>query len=759
MLSDSMSVGMPGGSWTIGQEGSARCSVPQDSAGLDWRVTPAVVSSHCSTPIPVPKEQPAQYEVVTVDPAKLEEIFLLASPTSTASKDTWRVRISPEYDIQILPPEPHGNEIVVARVRDSPEQRRSRCLSTIFPELANDIHSVSRSSKDNSPAQSILDPQWEFAQQDVALGPDSSADEERSEQEESGQDCGRLSDRDFGLLLFLSQAMEEEVSHEDNGWTETDPAPRDSDLSTSHRQITSGLDSSLHSDVSSGTQNPRSAAEPVSPTSPSTATPLTSPMSLRSTFQADEVDAASSEFGDSDEGEPVSPTSLPSTACLLTSPMSLTSRPTLQADEADAASGGLGDSNEGEPESCHVEERSDDQLLTPSSLDASLADHPCRESVDSTIARTVTASVLSEDRPEHHDQEDSDYELEYLTEFSVLTPLSLPGLDSISSPNSLGIDFGAFNDWELVPHPPVGSTSGNEPFLGNVVAQSQPLVSVLIAPQDGPEDNPVTKPAVLAKDTESCSVYQSVPEQPRPAERHIPESSDKVTSSPRSIDSYLVQDAAGAIGVIAPGDDLGAEAEKLASPSYKLPFQTDDPSVDESIQPILKLPELDFHPPSLTDEVLHSPVFRLTVFGDHNPGTEAAPPLAPVPVASGSKHLRALSASHAERTSILWAPHDTKYMYQPTWSASEKGKGTARWRSSKRTVSDDSGSAQTARVEREVQTEVDDLRARYARVKKELKDEKAKVAKLRQETSKAPERSEYSLFSWGVPTTLEDFIV
>jgi hypothetical protein len=70
------------------------------------------------------------------------------------------------------------------------------------------------------------------------------------------------------------------------------------------------------------------------------------------------------------------------------------------------------------------------------------------------------------------------------------------------------------------------------------------------------------------------------------------------------------------------------------------------------------------------------------------------------------------------------------------------------------------------RVESEVQTEteVERLRAKYVRLKKELRIEQARVAELvRRERDKSPERWESraiaKLYSWGVPTSFEDAIM
>jgi hypothetical protein len=180
-----------------------------------------------------------------------------------------------------------------------------------------------------------------------------------------------------------------------------------------------------------------------------------------------------------------------------------------------------------------------------------------------------------------------------------------------------------------------------------------------------------------------------------------------------------------------------------------------------------QLPPMHFPSPSLTDEVLSSPEFHALVFRDDfevvqqqesNPRRRRD--TAPGP----ASHVRAFS-SPVERRSILWAPHDTRYPDDDTAAAlrraDSKGKGKGKSRERARTISGDSGFAESAtgsqRLGRKVQTETetDKLKAKCVRLKKELRVERAKVEGLVRREAAAEHWIAKWFSIWGVPTDIE----
>ncbi|KAJ7146488.1 hypothetical protein C8R44DRAFT_973270 [Mycena epipterygia] len=767
------------GSWNIEEEDSTT------PLRIAEEIKPFEAPSQASSSIKFPENpQEVQSEIYIIDSAKLsEEIVLLASPTS-ASKETWRVRISPEYDIEVLPPIPHnGNDASTSQVRDSLQQRRSRFLDNVYPEIKDDLHSASRNSTNKDPVPSVLDMEWDFAQYDLDItsGTVGTTAEESSSIEGSElgvQDLENLPDSGLGLVfppLSLERETRDEEMHGTVGVAENWHAE----------------ESSMDSDVDAST--------PFSCSELATGTP-----------------------------------SILSTAHLPGSPSSLQSslRPT--DDVASSAS-----------EARHVKETADDRLmLTPSSLvDAALpifADHDDdSESLGSVILRPATASIMSEDgeaegqdNPEADDtfhpatasiiyQDDeakegqSDLESDdESTGSTILRPVTA----SIISEDDEA------NEGQGDPEPDVSGSLGLRilrPGTASVISEddeaegqddleledSEGLGSVIIRPasasvlyedgetkdgQDAPETNeyPVLTPLSLddislsldwevipdlpssPSSTDSRSAVGSSPlvpgpEHPQSTGSPIPGLvSDGVAeevgapTEPLQLDDHPSPSSAvepEAIGSTVP-DDLISDVVEEAGASLEQLGSIDGQSEDEWI----RLPPLHFPSPSLTDELLSSPQFHTAAFHqESSPGSTPAVPR--------SRHVRALSTSQAERTSILWAPQDSRYQYPQDYTrggnGEGKGKGRARLRA--RTVSDDSGfgepsGASTARrVEQEVQTEEEvqtasKLQAKYIRLKKELKHEKAKAADLARR--KDSDKREWSQYLWGLPSNFEDDI-
>ncbi|KAJ7696798.1 hypothetical protein B0H17DRAFT_393143 [Mycena rosella] len=859
-------LGMPGGSWAFEEERPTSCfQVPHASVVPNGHGRVPEDTSRFTEPTQKSQTpQTVHSEIVTIDPAKLsEEVVLLASPTSTASREMWRVRISPEYDIQVLPPDPHGSDMVNPR-RDSPQQRRSRHLNIVYPEFQDYIHSASRGSTNNAPLPSVLDIEWDFAQPDTSVGnggPVDAGGREEHELESHGpHDCGSLPDRGgFGLLgLHLSPpSMEGETRGEETSGAE---------LSSGISDLSTPDESSLDSDIDSSA----SAAETTdTPSSVPSAHPSPSPVSLRSTLRTDEAEAATTVDRNSDD----------------------TASP-------------------------RVDETADERLmLTPSSLADVDADPHGSESLHSAILRPATSSVFSEGGTDTNGgrRAESTYEeLEYMDEeeYSALTPLRLLGL---SLPLSLD-SFGLPDAWEVIPlpHPPSSSSSSesspaysaggtllpapeepqpdghtsperpsdavpqetapSEPppsLLGNSspasasehgsipleaamddVAEPAPSPSSGHPSSDSPSDNddPIPEhPALTHSTSEGSSVDDAdgplqpayaepqpdvhtdaeapeneVLEEATPSEVLLIGSSNSAVSTastepPRATGSIALKDKIdNAVGAsLSSGDsshnsqsDNNEATPDLPALDFHTPFladftgedsvegtggsvpgepdsfygYSDAPSATDNVagadeppaspssshsndEPTPELPALNFDTPSLTDSVLLSPEFHVVFSEYSSPEIEPAntihvsifAPVAPK-ARSRRRHARALSASHAERTSILWAPQDTRSV-RGAANGQGKGKGKARARS----VSDDgSDDAEAERVEREVQTEGDELRAKYARLKKELKEEREKVAGLAQRPSRVLESREAmwmaNLLSWGV-TNWEDCIM
>ncbi|KAJ7760127.1 hypothetical protein DFH07DRAFT_940049 [Mycena maculata] len=745
MTSPSPSSGMPGGSWTIQDEEPNGRIEPQDSGtpvdGLDGFVPSAEEA------IGSRKPEGLRSEILELgNSAKLEEIVLLASP----SRETWRVRISPDYDIEILGPiqQQDGGDVGISgpRHRYSPQQRRSRCLDTIFPDIRDDFHSASRASRDNAPVPSVLDLDWDFSQYDLSRIPN------------TDENALALA---FQSLPVNGIAHDEAVDGTDSP-SGTPPAGPSSPRSTLRPsdspsrpvlRTETGVSSSSFGDSDNsqsvdravnGAEYPTGSTLPPSvPPSPEkideTESPAASPFrpSLHHGQQSTPNDVNPTHFSPSTG---TSSPGAPSTARPSVSP----SNPSVRPDGGAASSSGF-DSDDSETPSHQVSETADDQLLTPSSLGEAfnLPDQHDSESLPSAIIHPAPSSALSEYDDDNEDgadaHSDSDpEELEYLDEPPALTLMSF-WLD----PLPLDSGFGSPDDWEVVGPP-----------SPNGLAQTQTAFALGHLPEIGGTTS--TTPG------EATGINEVLAEASAPLE-------DPLQSSSASLDERSTEAAGVTVleetihhaDTEIEGDEKEPQESKGDQESgggQQFP-ENDSLSQDDDWTP--ELPALHFHSPSLTDEVLSSPEFTTVAFRhgqEHSPGGGAAP----TPILPRSRRVRVGSTSNIERTSILWAPQESKYVEH---AGAARGKGKARSRA--RTLSGDSGFAETETVAPEVQTQADDeLRAKYARLKKKYRIEKARVAGLARGTGRETEGWDEAklgmlkkLFSWGFPIHFEDAIL
>ncbi|KAJ7144789.1 hypothetical protein C8R43DRAFT_1014023 [Mycena crocata] len=615
---------MPGGSWTFEEEES----VQRLANALETTVT-------CSADHIQPHGAPS--EIVMLNPAKLEEIVTLPSPTNTA---TWRVRISPDY-VEVLPSGQQENE-VMQTIRDSPDQRRSRFLDTVFPEFKDDLHSVSRNSiADDGDAASDVDLEWDFAQGGVPGENGISGVEKSSLRRENSENVLAL---DFDALASHGVESVAPFFH-------------------------STEDSSLDDND-------------------------TSSQSSQSAPAAQETCAYPAHFS------------------------------------PDVPHNGL-DS----PVHSDAEEPPDDHLLlTPSSLDdTEPPQHDDSESMLSIALHLATASIRS-DTEKGHGLEASDRdELEYLEEYPAVT-LSVLQLDV---PLSLESDFGVPRGWEVISDPPSSPSSRDDALSADDIASSHS--SIL------PPPAPASNPPMAGADEEPADIahFETV-------QSPVMSSDGQSVSQPETDNSKIP-------GCTVPQDTVeedGATLRSADAVSIGAEFE------DESIQGTPALPALHLQSPSFSDDVLSSPEFHRRDFLDQDTPRRDFAPSSSLPKAR--RHSRALSTSIIERTSILWAPQESKILQDaPARSGNAKGKGKGRARPRARTISDDSRFAETSQtrprcVDQAVQTEPDELRAKYKRLKRELKEEKAKVAGLRRKDSQQRPLFSKMRFWVGDPFQFED---
>ncbi|KAJ6617441.1 hypothetical protein B0H10DRAFT_2033426 [Mycena sp. CBHHK59/15] len=662
------------GSWTIEEESVA----PQDSGNPDsegW--TPSTGEPQ--------KTKTIHSEIVTLDPAKLaEEIVVIIPSTEGSLRTTRRIIIYPEYDIEVL--QEDGSDI--PHIRDSPQQRRSRCLDSIYPEFKDDLHSVSHSVADDPLMYTADDLEWDFSHNDDLLdlsfatssggniGPNESRKDPVSLQgsphsitDESGSASPDLESpvHNPPLPSHLEEAYDRE-----SGESESALRSSSASLTTSrHTEDPSSLDAQCGMGHSSGP----------SYSAPATGIPSTLPLSpsLTSTLQSDGNDTIS--FGDSEGSEFRVP----------------------------------------------GETTGDNYLLvTPSSLAASsvIGVHPDSDSVISMLLRPAAESIASADddhadRTELEGQEDPDAEeLENLNEDPPLTSFVLLALDDISLHLSLDHSPDA-HDWIYI-HLPSSRRSSMDPRAStssDVASEAvPPTTGYIIADDDDDMNEAIAEPAPLTESFHSSASSSNDGEAVPDDDDHIPE----------------------------------------ATP---------------------ELPALHFQSPSLTDELLSSPEFQAVAFAPDSSGHSF------VLYATGlgdssrpSGRSRTTSAPHIERRSILWAPQESRYLQDDARAGggSLKGKGKGKHPRT-RTISDDSGFADIVsavvaeprapqRVEREVQTEMNGLRAKVRRREKEVAKEKrrAKAAvRLSRDQDSGDAKLSFleKVFSWGQsPSNPEDAI-
>ncbi|KAJ7871212.1 hypothetical protein B0H14DRAFT_224511 [Mycena olivaceomarginata] len=448
---------------------------------------PHPASQQSTAPIPEPYN--VNSEIVLLDPANLsEEVRLLASPTSSASRDTWRVRVSPEYDIEVLPPEQQQDrsETVPRHLRDSPERRRSRFLHNIFPEITNDLYFASRGSTDNRSVSPLLDTEWDFPQRDgnAAAPSDASTTNEGNDASLHGtlvldmewdfppydgnaaapSDASATgggndaslhgipmldTERDFPQCDGNAAAPSDgSTTGEGNDAslhgipmldTERDPPQCDgnaaapADASTTRK----GNDASLH-----GIPHPRS----MSTLDPGLGTDFPHSSSVEDPARAETESTASnsplpeeeSSFDDdrttihSSHSAAVTSISIPSTARPSPSPprSNVSSPPSSNFGDSDD------DSDGDDGDSPQLQQIADDQLMQTPSIQADtavVADQHDTESPTSTFIRPATASILSDggsddlkSKSEAQGEGSDDAELEYLDEPEAPTMMMTP---------------------------------------------------------------------------------------------------------------------------------------------------------------------------------------------------------------------------------------------------------------------------------------------------------------------------------------------
>ncbi|KAF7347158.1 hypothetical protein MVEN_01470300 [Mycena venus] len=422
-----------------------------------------------------------------------------------------------------------------------------------------------------------------------------------------------------------------------------------------------------------------------------------------------------------------------------------------------------------------------DQLMqTPSSPvnPAVVADQADSESMLSVFIRPATASVVSADEEDKSEAEEdglTDTELEYLDECPTMTPLSLFGVEEISLPLSLDSSFGFPDGWEVIPN----LSSTPDSFFGETDTVVRPSNAAsasngddcvtaaqasLEAPQLDAEEQTVSDP--VEEPTQASPPSSAAPIEDTAA-LPIIEPPEAVIVSNGGMDDLLVA-AQAPLGPQLYAEERSSEAvaeshsesaledEMVDTPDDESGHPTEPPEPSESMDEqsdegwsqTLELPALHFHSPSLTEEVLSSPEFHVLNFCQD---FESGPGRDPASTPSHTRHVRVLSVPNVEHRSILWAPHDTRYVPEGAASlrrADPKGKGKDRVH--RRTISTDSGFVESEgrRVEREVQTETeaDRLKKRVVHLEKQVRRERAKVARLRRDN----ESSERWESSWMV---------
>ncbi|KAK7044785.1 hypothetical protein R3P38DRAFT_2880821 [Favolaschia claudopus] len=627
----SLCLGMPGGSWMPDEKDALECCEPEEEPTSSSRVAASIHESYT-----------VHSEIVELDPTSLaEEVRLLASPRNTLKKETWRVRMSPEFGIETLDPDQHepGSTLMPRRILDSPEQRRWRALHNVFPEIKDSLHSNSHGSSSSSSASSIADIEWDFQ-----------------------------SNRPPPVIIDASDTVIKSESDEIQA-----------DLPIGGKPDTQGATSSSSSASSSSSQKGDGQDLPL-------------PSSDNSVPDGEHNTTSSSPA-------PVTSVGFPSTARASSTPPAF-----------DVPSSNDSDSGS---DSSRPRDTDDELIQTPSSMadSAPFSGHEESESLTFNFIRPAASSIPSVDAedtaarsPDHSDNA----ELEYLDDNPSTTPLSSLRIHNISLPLLLDTNRFLPSEWVVVTDP-----STPDSFFGNV----------------GPSSHTMESPLNL----ETIAIATA-----RGAERSPSISERLLSNEPPSLQGVHREDAA------YEEDDGEFEASVQAQSNPHWEHGTPE------------LPPLRFHSPSLTDEVLgfaDFPARDLQSFKSLDPK--------PLPRAGHgpTEHLRTRSTPF-ERQSILWTPHDRRYGVPDSGPRTDiKRKGKAR----QRAISVNSGVLVDQAVQTTAPTEVDQLKVRYTRLKKELRLEKQRVVELQQrEQSKQREVDSNllaKLFNWGIPIHYEDMVL
>ncbi|KAF8215608.1 hypothetical protein K438DRAFT_1748531 [Mycena galopus ATCC 62051] len=767
----SKTLGEPCGSWTIEEEDAAQ------SSSLNEAVTISPQQSPTST---IPEPYTVNSQIIVLDHSNLaEEVRLLASPSGSTSREIWtqRVRISPEYEIEVLPPEQqqqHSDTIPMPRhIRDSPEQRQSRYLHKIFPEIEDDLRSASRCPTDGDSTPPVLgDLEWEFPQFDLAGGDTGSAGESfvYGRQETFGHG--------LGLDFPSAPSMDETVSE----GTESVP-----DTGTSRQGR--GVGASLLQEIPDPKLVPTVGSETALDSSVLQVT--TSPPS-----------GSTAGGGDGASMTPIPMRATPEIVPPLGYELGLDSSSMNDAVRDGTASAPDASTADGHGHGVGASSNLIEGIMDPTfSSDSTVDDHdPPQDETESISSNSPSSPPLSE---EGSSLDDDDLSTTYSSHSAPVTSISIPSTVRPSpspSRSSAPSPFGDSDDDESNPPrrqeiaydhqvmqtlSPVGGDQQDSKSLPSIyIRRATASISDIAsgrseAQEDGDELEYLDEyPPIVPSSPPDSFFDNAAGEQLVESHTSTPPSGDDLTAaarapfeaaeerslseavveSPQAKESPRLEDGTADIK-----DDENADADQTGTASTE--DQSDDGWLQFQITP--ELPPLNLHSSSFSDEVLSSPQFHFRAEtldeGPSNPSRDEAA------IAPG-RHVRALSTPNIERRSILWAPHDTRDVREDAplrrfdLKGKEKGKGRAR------TVSD-SGFAETEndshRVEREVQTESEaaELKAKCARLEKELRIEQAKVAELarRADTTSSERGWEARMIakmsSWGFPSNFEDLIM
>ncbi|KAJ7748260.1 hypothetical protein B0H14DRAFT_3167120 [Mycena olivaceomarginata] len=665
-VSSSSSLGMPGGSWTIEEESTIRYPAPQSSSlgeGSSQQSLASIQGPYTVIRDHLPIMNAAGRSFCWTLPTFLKEVRLL-SPTSSASRDTWRVRISPEYDIEVN------------------QGRSSLCFSCL------ERQSVS--------TPSLLDIEWDFPQgDDFPSVLDISTTGEGDDASLHGIPHPRsVSTLGLGLgtdFLYLS-SVEDPARAETESTASSSPLPEeessfDDDRSTIH---------SSHSVAVTSISIPSTAR-------PSPSPPRSNIVDDR-LMQTPSIQAVTAVVADHTTPRAYPPSSFaPATASIF----------------SDA---GSGDDSKSEAQGEALRPRGDVAVaLAGQQLwDAErVGDRPASD----LVTRGFLGSRWRSSRTDNY----------RLLQTAILV-VAGPEEQSISQ---RGVRLGESTDF------------GEE------------TVGIAGDENEGPSDG-VSEPAAVAHQRrERILIRQRLCLSHGLSRRIWGMAARRTSGDKNSHPSASVPEPPRI------GEPTGLEngAAPIASDEHQGAVSTDGQSDDGWLQPtpelparaeMQQLPPMHFPSPSLTDEVLSSPEFHALVFRDDfevvQQQQQANPRRRRDTAPGPASHVRAFSP--VERRSI--------FHFAPCRLEGE-GKGKSRERA--RTISGDSGFAESAtgsqRLGRKVQTETetDKLKAKCVRLKKELRVERAKVEGLVQREAAAEHWIAKWFSIWGVPTDIEQVTI